>query len=197
MIRAGCNAYRAREHFGDPATFACGLKGQREPAVWCFQRFGQSTTILPDGRIVLIAGEHEDSYDPDFCIYNDVTVFDPGGEIHVYGYPYAVFPPTDFHTATHVGDFIYIIGSLGYMEKRQGGMPVYRLSTSDFHFEAVATTGVDPGRIYEHRATLVNQETIRIEGGTLISHKGAKESFSSNERVFDLDLRTLTWAGVR
>ena len=38
---------------------------------------GRSTVWLPDGRVVLIAGEHEDSYDPDFCIYNDVVVIQP------------------------------------------------------------------------------------------------------------------------
>jgi hypothetical protein len=27
----------------------------------------------------------------------------------VYGYPESVFPPTDFHTATLVGEFIYVI----------------------------------------------------------------------------------------
>jgi len=25
---------------------------------------------LPDGRLVSVGGEHEDYYDPDFCIYN-------------------------------------------------------------------------------------------------------------------------------
>ena len=39
---------------------------------WSWQRFGRTSTALPDGRVIHIAGEHEDSYDPDFCIYNDV-----------------------------------------------------------------------------------------------------------------------------
>jgi hypothetical protein len=42
--------------------------------LWCFDRFGMSVTELPDGRVILIAGEHEDFYDPDFFIYNDVVV---------------------------------------------------------------------------------------------------------------------------
>ncbi len=37
-------------------------------AGWTNQRFGQTTTVLPDGRTLAIAGEHEDSYDPDFWI---------------------------------------------------------------------------------------------------------------------------------
>jgi hypothetical protein len=41
--------------------------------VWCFSRFGRTVTTLPDGRYVYIGGEHEDSYDPDFAIYNGKT----------------------------------------------------------------------------------------------------------------------------
>jgi hypothetical protein len=47
--------------------------------IYCFDRFGRTETRLPDGRVVYIAGEHEDFYDPDFCIYNDVVV------VHGYG----------------------------------------------------------------------------------------------------------------
>lgn len=50
-----------------------------EEPIYCFSRFGRTETILPDGRVVYIAGEHEDFYDPDFYIYNDVVV------VHGYG----------------------------------------------------------------------------------------------------------------
>ena len=70
--------------------------------VWSFDRFGQSMNILPDGR-VFIAGEHEDDYDWDFRIYNDVVVAAPNGDIeHIFGYPPEIFPPTDFHAAVFV-----------------------------------------------------------------------------------------------
>jgi len=90
MIRSGVDAWQAAQTFQEAAA---------NSPVWCAQRFGQSFTFLPDGRIVEIAGEHEDSYDPDFCIYNDVFVHDRGS-VRIYGYPEHVFPPTDFHTAT-------------------------------------------------------------------------------------------------
>jgi hypothetical protein len=99
----------------------------------CFSRFGGTVTKLPDGRFVHIGGEHEDFYDPDFCIYNDVVVIatpqlsNPATSsmpeddipddydialprvvapenITIYGYPIDVFPPTDFHTSTYVCD---------------------------------------------------------------------------------------------
>ena len=76
-------------------------------------RFGQTLTRLPDGTVVEIGGEHEDSYDRDFCIYNDVFVHGSDGSIAILGYPEATFPPTDFHTATYIGNWIYIIGGHG------------------------------------------------------------------------------------
>lgn len=83
MIRAGVNAWAAAQNYPG-ATF-------RSP-VWCAQRFGQSITFLEDGRVIQIAGEHEDSYDPDFCIYNDVFVHD-GEAVTIYGYPEREFRP--------------------------------------------------------------------------------------------------------
>jgi len=63
-----------------PSSFSVG------PA-WCFERFGKSETTLPEGRVVHIAGEHEDHYDPDFYIYNDVIVIGRDGSIAITGYP--------------------------------------------------------------------------------------------------------------
>lgn len=62
------------------------VKNRTKP-VWSFSRYGRSVTPLPDERLVLIGGEHEDGYDPDFCIYADVTVLDEkGGVDHfIYG----------------------------------------------------------------------------------------------------------------
>ncbi len=81
MIRSGVNAYQA----------IVKVEGERNyeanhPPVWCAERFGQSLTFLKDGRIVQIAGEHEDHYDPDFCIYNDVSVHDSDGSITIRSY---------------------------------------------------------------------------------------------------------------
>lgn len=60
MIRAGHRASGARAQFDDPPTFACGLSWKsRPPQVWCFERYGQSISLMPDGRTLLIAGEHE------------------------------------------------------------------------------------------------------------------------------------------
>ena len=85
-------------------------------------------------------------YDPDFCIYNDVFVHERDGSIAIYGYPESVFPPTDSHTATLVGDAIYVIGSIGYMgTRRYGETPVYRLDVHTLRMDRLHTTGDSPG----------------------------------------------------
>lgn len=57
MIRAGVPGFVARDRLGMDISIWDG------PA-WSAQRFGQTLTLLPDGRFIQIAGEHEDSYDP-------------------------------------------------------------------------------------------------------------------------------------
>ena len=133
MIRCGISAWSARSTFDDTDS--------QDRPVWCYARFGRTITELPDGRIVEIAGEHEDYYDPDFCIYNDVVVYEGKGNFKILSYPQDVFPPTDFHTATIVGKHIYIIGNLGYIDARiSQETPVYKLDYQTFKIEKVRET---------------------------------------------------------
>jgi hypothetical protein len=111
-IKSGYWPYRARELFQVPSGWEGG-------PIWTFDRMGRSATELPDGRVVCIGGEHEDYYDPDFCIYNDVVVFGANDSIEIYGYPKEIFPPTDFHTATVDANRIVIVGCLGYKKARR------------------------------------------------------------------------------
>jgi hypothetical protein len=62
------------------------------------------------GSVVEIGGEHEDWYDPDFSIYNDVFVYDGRGKIQIYSYPEKEFPPADFHIQCNFKDSISKIG---------------------------------------------------------------------------------------
>lgn len=155
--------------------------------VWSFDRFGRTGTVLPDGRLVLIAGEHEDAYDSDFHIYNDVTVMHPSGGMDHYIYPRDVFPPTDFHTATLVDDVIWIIGALGYQGQRHHGRTqVLRLDLADFSIHYVETTGSNPGWINRHTAVLEGQHII-VSGGKV------EPGYVAQDGVHVLDLETLVW----
>jgi ankyrin repeat protein len=187
MIRCGTSAYAARCRFEEQ----CGPVAR---PVWCAERFGQSLTLLSDGRAVQIGGEHEDFYDPDFCIYNDVFVHECDGSVAIYGYPESVFPPTDFHTATLVGDSVYVIGSLGYPRaRRYGETPVYRLDVRTLRMERLEAGGEGPGWIYEHRAAAVHPHGIRVWGGTVLTGSDSEESHEQNHASFVLDLDHLLW----
>jgi ankyrin repeat protein len=187
MIHCGASAYDARQRF--KVEVGPGV----EP-IWCAQRFGQSLTLLPDGRAVQIGGEHEDFYDPDFSIYNDVFVHERDGSVTIYGYPETVFPPTDFHTATLIGEWIYVIGSLGYQGTRlHGKTPVYRLDLRTMRMERLDAHGEAPGWIYEQRAAVVNPHRIRVWGGKIVTRSWSGESHDRNAGSFVLDLDRLSW----
>jgi hypothetical protein len=153
-------------------------------------------TRLPDGRIVCVAGEHEDYYDPDFCIYNDVIVLGTSGEVTIFGYPEEVFPPTDFHSATRAGGRLILVGGLGYAGRRAYGQtPVYALDLATFAMQPLQTSGDAPGWIHQHHASLEpDGRALRISGGE-VARAGAdgKERHEDNARVFRLHLETLQW----
>jgi hypothetical protein len=160
LIRSKWSAYRANHYFK-------GISACQFGPGWCFNRFGQSSTPLPDGRIVQIAGEHEDHYDPDFFIYNDVVIRHPDGTTDIFGYPTDIFPPTDFHSATLARNRIIIIGNLGYPDQRQPGTtPVFILDVDTFRITPASTSGTPPGWLHGHRASFApDGQSILIQGG--------------------------------
>lgn len=186
LVRSKVTAYRATQMFnGTSATYA-------GPG-WCFDRFGQSRTQLPDGRLVLVSGEHEDSYDPDFFIYNDVVVLYPNGQIEIFGYPPDVFPPTDFHSATLVDNQIVMIGNLGYSEARQPDITqVLTLELGSFAIASVQTSGESPGWIHGHTASLSEDKcSILVSHGQL--DRGDGDSLVENIDDWRLNLASWTW----
>jgi hypothetical protein len=188
LIRSRLHAYTANQKLAGPDSMDAG-------PCWCFNRFGQSSTPLPDGRTVLISGEHEDSYDPDFYIYNDVVVLHPDGRIDVFGYPKDVFPPTDSHSATLVGNRIIIIGNIGYPEQRKPGItPVFILSLGDFSISPAVTHGKPPGWLHKHTASLAEGSSILIQHGKL--HRGGEQR-TLVENIDDWRLDIANWRRER
>lgn len=186
-LKSGCGPYRARDFFKVPLN-------REDGPIWTFERYGATRNELPDGRVVCIGGEHEDSYDPDFCIYNDDVVFAPEDRIEIYGYPKEVFPPTDFHTATLVADRIIIVGNLGYVnERRPGHTPVYVLDLSGYQISEIKTSGEMPGWISEHEASLQADGLITIRGGKLIEQKDTTQRYKRNVEDYALDLKSDAW----
>jgi mRNA-degrading endonuclease RelE of RelBE toxin-antitoxin system len=189
LVRSKLNAYQANQRFNGPSAINAG-------PCWCFDRFGQSKTQLVDGRVVFVSGEHEDHYDPDFFIYNDVVVCHPNGRVEIYGYPRDVFPPTDFHSATLVGNQIVIVGNLGHPEARRPGITqVLTLDLATFGIVRVQTCGESPGWIHGHTAALSEDNTfILLQGGKL--DRGGEDG-SLVENIDDWRLRLADWSWER
>jgi hypothetical protein len=164
---------------------------------WCFDRYGMSCTPVTEHpgivRHLWIGGEHEDSYDPDFCIYNDVVITSLDGTVEIYGFPPDHFPPTDFHSATSVGGFIYVIGRLGYREERiLGTTPVYRLDLEEMLFTEVEVPGEEPSWLHGHQALFVpGLGGIAVWGGYTIDLAGERNR-SWQGWLFSLE--TCTWS---
>ena len=160
------------------------------PPLWGFERMGQTVTKLADGRTLYIGGEYEDYYDSDFYIYNDVIVRHPDGRIEIYGYPRAVFPPTDFHTAILVGDYIYLIGSIGYVdERRYSHTPVYRLNIYTLKIDEMAARN-SMGWIYKHKAVLKDNRIVVTGGQYMLD---VDSPIMDNLDTWELNLNTLIW----
>jgi ankyrin repeat protein len=185
MIRSGADAHLVRRFFGDSDIYATRT-------IWCFDRMGMSFTELSDGRFVQIGGEHEDHYDPNFCIYNEVVIHARNGTFEVLGYPKEVLPPIDFHTATYWQGSIFIVGGLGYAGTRRSGVtPVYRLDCSTWSIEPVVTRGENPGWIYNHRAALRDAGTITINCGDIWTAEDTE--IVKNTGRFELNLASMIW----
>lgn len=127
--------------------------------------------------------------------WDDAVVYDGKGSFDIYGYPEEVFLPTDFHTATLVGSYIYIIGNLGYGKNMVAGdTPIYRLDTKTWKMERVTSSGEKPGWIGRHDAKLLDPRRIEISGGQ-VAVVGAEGRYDlePNPAVFILDLKKFVW----
>jgi hypothetical protein len=188
LVRSELSAYAAAQQLGH-GTGEC-----REPG-WSFARFGQSTTMLGDGRRIQIAGEHEDAYDRDFYIYNDVVVHHVDGSLEIFGYPRDVFPPTDFHSATIAGNDIVLVGSLGYPADRAPQLTqVAVLSLSTFVMTMIETSGEAPGWIHRHSATFLDgKNAIVISRGLIDAGAANHGQLRENGEDWRLDLTTWRW----
>lgn len=158
--------------------------------VFSFDRFGRSETQLPDGRRVLIAGSHEDFYDPDYFIYNDVCVLGGAGSVEYVIYSIDDFPPTDHHTATLMGDRIWIIGNLGYKNQRsERSAQVLSLDITDWRMKKIAADGDGPGWISGH-SSIRSGDEIFVSGGRYGLDR------EPNSFTYALNVQTTTWRKV-
>lgn len=188
LVHSRLSGYASTQMMHGPSAQVAG-------PTWSFDRFGQSITELADGRRIYIGGEHEDHYDPDFYIYNDVVVIGPDNTVDFCCYRKSDFPPTDFHTATLVGDKIFIIGSLGYPEERNpGDTQLYSLNLTNFEIHKLDSSRISPGWIHGHAATLSEDKSsiILTKGKLYLGH-----GHSLRENIDDWKLNLADWRWER
>lgn len=180
------SSWAANEHFGGPSSY------DGKPA-WAWDRFGQSETQLPDGRSVFVAGEHEDHYDPDFFIYNDVVIRSSNGELKILGYPVEDFPPTDFHSATFRNGEIVLVGNLGYPDQRREGITqILILDLTTWRVRHQESSNAGPGWISDHEAELSDDgNSILVKSGNIWT--GPEVGLIENIDDWRLDLKTWAW----
>jgi hypothetical protein len=186
LVHSRLSGYAATQMMNGPSPNV-------EGPTWSFDRFGQSITELSDGRRIYIGGEHEDHYDPDFYIYNDVVVIGPQAGVDFYCYRKSDFPSTDFHTATLVSDKIVIIGSLGYLgERNPGYTQLYSLDLGDFEMHKLEGSGSSPGWIHGHNAILSEDQTsIIVTKGKV--DPGGGHALRENIEDWKLNLHDWSW----
>lgn len=188
LVHSKLSGYESTERLNGPSPFD-------EGPTWSFDRFGQSVTELPDGRIIYIGGEHEDHYDPDFYIYNDVVVLNSDKTVDFYCYSKSDFLPTDFHSATLVDNTIVIIGSLGYPEDRvKEDTQIYLLDLDSYEIQRKYASGLSPGWMHKHNATLsADRKSIVVTNGIVCLDKDR----SLRENIDDWRLDLTDWQWVR
>jgi hypothetical protein len=186
-LKSAYGPFRARDFFKVAMN-------REDGPIWTFERYGATRTELPDGRVICIGGEHEDYYDPDFHIYNDVVVFGPEGEVEIYGYPKETFPPTDFHSATLVGEEIIVVGCQGNsVDRRIGFTPIYSINTESYRVSELPTSGTSPGWIFGHTVECSVDGVISLSGGRCLELRNGKQRFKRNNEEFSLDIGTGVW----
>jgi len=186
LIRSNLWAASANKHFD--------VISDKSFPTWCFERFGRTVTPLPDGRVICIGGEHEDHYDANFFIYNDVVVIHPDLGIDIYGYPLQAFPATDNHSGLLIGNEIFVIGGLSYPRRRQPGFtPVFAINIHSFQIRKLESSGDMPGWIFGHKSALIDDgQAIKVSKGEICITLDRKPVENIDD--WQLDLQTLTWS---
>ena len=124
-----------------------------------------------------------------------MVVYQSDSTFTILGYLKHIFPPTDFHSATLVGEYIYIIGCLGYRDERiYNETPVYRLHSETFQIEKIETSGEKPGWISEHKAYYQEQSQIYITGGKVFVRVEDRTNYVENDSDYILDLKNMQWS---
>ncbi|KAK4234102.1 hypothetical protein C8A03DRAFT_38144 [Achaetomium macrosporum] len=169
------NAWDSRKKLGFPVR-SQNNAWVREP-VFCFQRFGSTETRLPDGRIVYVAGEHEDGYDPDFYIYNDVVVVHGRGRVAEQADSDAdsvYYPDSDMEQDPDYAEHVREMRAYRKREKLQNAASATGASPEDIEIYGYPTDVFPPTDF--HTSTYIKDESSGREHIYIIGGLGGGDS---------------------
>lgn len=122
-----------------------------------FERFGRSMDELMDGSTILIGGNHEDYYDPDFHVYNDVTIVtetDGVKDVTIYMYHWDVLPPLEYHQTI-------VDEEKGYIDIKCENESIYRLFLEDYHVECIKDPPKTEGHVTYYWGPVVDPQVLK------------------------------------
>ncbi len=125
-----------------------------------FCRAGETCTRLPDGRFIVTGGHIKGQ------ALNDVCITD-GNKQSWLGYPSHVLPPIYEHTATVLGNELWLIGSAHIDKTCLYQTPLYRINLNTYQIHKVASRN-SMRQIYGHQ-TLLKSGQFVIMGGHIIT----------------------------
>lgn len=111
---------------------------------------GKSLTNLPDGSTVIIGGVLRGT------VKNTVCVLSPQKQRH-FIYPPHILPPISHHTATVLGNDLWLIGNRHAGE--YGRTPVYRMNLRSYQVVPVASRN-HIGVVYGHKSHVQNGKIV-------------------------------------
>jgi hypothetical protein len=123
-------------------------------------RYGTTCTNV-NGVLYFIGGEHEDYYDPNFFIYNDVIKIEDR-KVTIYWYPRDIFPPTDFHASVYLNGFIWIFGNIGYKSLRKKFIQVCRLNINTMKIENLNNSSGPLWTHFEDNSITIQDNSIKV-----------------------------------
>ena len=140
--------------------------------------------------------DSKDYYDPDFSIYNDITIqyFDQNlaFSYEIWNYPEEQFPPVYAHSTIYDKntDKVYITGGLGSGDRQRKNITeIYALDLETMDIQKVDALGVSPTCLYHHQAEMYDHDLIEMKGGYIIKNGVAIK----NIYAWYFDLKTNRW----
>lgn len=140
--------------------------------------------------------ESQDYYDPDFDIYNDVTIKyhdqDLKFSYEIWNYPESQFPPVYAHSTVYDDrtNQVYITGGLGTGDRqRKGVTEIYQLNLESKDIQQVETFGESPPCLHNHETKMWNYDLIEMKGGHILKNN----IVIKNLYVWYFNLKTKTW----